>query len=125
LHTIGAANTIDRIIDSFPPEQQQQIRIQLGMVLQGVVSQQLIPAVGGGVMPAFEVMIATNAIKNLIRESKAHQIDSVIFSSASEGMISMDTYLLNLVKEGRITQETAINYSTNNDQMVKRLQALK
>ena len=125
LHTIGAANTIDRMIDSFPPAQQQQIRIQLGMVLQGVVSQQLIPSVGGGVIPAFEVMIANNAIRNLIRESKAHQIDSVIFSSASEGMISMDTYLLNLVRDGKITPEAAVNYSTNSDQMLKRLQTLK
>ncbi|MCL2120723.1 MAG: PilT/PilU family type 4a pilus ATPase [Clostridiales bacterium] len=125
LHTVGAANTIDRIIDSFPSTQQQQIRVQLGMVLQGVVSQQLIPAKEGGVIPAFEVMIANNAIRNLIRESKAHQIDSVIFSSASEGMISMDTYLLNLARDGKITEEAAINYSTNSDQMLKRLQALK
>lgn len=124
LHTIGAANTIDRIIDSFPPEQQQQIRIQLGMVLQGVVSQQLVPAVQGGVMPAFEVMIANNAIRNLIRESKAHQIDSVIFSSASEGMISMDNYLVNLVRDGKIALETALNFSSNSDQIAKRLQAL-
>ncbi|MCL2166999.1 MAG: PilT/PilU family type 4a pilus ATPase [Clostridiales bacterium] len=125
LHTVGAANTIDRIIDGFPSTQQQQIRVQLGMVLQGVVSQQLIPAKDGGVIPAFEVMIANNAIRNLIRESKAHQIDSVIFSSASEGMISMDTYLLNLTRDGKITEEAAINYSTNSDQMLKRLQALK
>ena len=125
LHTIGAANTIDRMVDSFPPAQQQQIRVQLGMVLQGVVSQQLIPALNGKVLPAFEVMVANNAIRNLIRESKAHQIDSVIFSSASEGMISMDTYLLNMVRDGKIAAEQAVNYSTNGDQMVKRLQALK
>ncbi|MCL1804793.1 MAG: PilT/PilU family type 4a pilus ATPase [Clostridiales bacterium] len=125
LHTIGAANTIDRMVDSFPPEQQQQIRIQLGMVLQGVVSQQLVPALNGKVLPAFEVMIANNAIRNLIRESKAHQIDSVIFSSASEGMISMDTYLLNMVRDKKISPEEAVNYSTNGDQMVKRLQAMK
>ncbi|MCL1849695.1 MAG: Flp pilus assembly complex ATPase component TadA, partial [Clostridiales bacterium] len=125
LHTIGASNTIDRIIDSFPPGQQEQIRVQLGMVLQGVVSQQLVPAKDGGVIPAFEVMKVNNAISNLIRESKAHQIDSVIFSSASEGMISMDSYLLNLVREDKITPETAIAFTQNRDQMEKRLQTLK
>ena len=123
LHTTGAANTVDRIIDSFPPAQQQQIRIQLSMVLQGVVSQQLVPLIGGGVIPAFEIMVANNAIRNLIRESKAHQIDSVIFSSAAEGMISMDSYLFNLVKEGKITDETAIAFSANSDQLTRRLQA--
>ena len=125
LHTIGASNTIDRIIDSFPAGQHEQIRTQLSMVLQGVVSQQLVPAKGGGVIPAFEVMKVNNAISNLIRESKAHQIDSVIFSSASEGMISMDTYLLNMVRDGRITEETAISYTANREQMAKRIQALK
>ena len=123
LHTTGAANTVDRIIDSFPPAQQQQIRIQLSMVLQGVVSQQLVPLIGGGVIPAFEIMVANNAIRNLIRESKAHQIDSVIFSSAAEGMISMDSYLFNLVKEGKITNETAIAFSANSDQLSRRLEA--
>ena len=123
LHTIGAANTVDRIIDSFPPAQQQQVRVQLSMALQGVVSQQLVPSVDGGVVPAFEIMIANNAIRNLIRESKAHQFDSVIFSSAGEGMISMDNYLLGLLKEGKITQETAVNFSTNSEQMEKRMRA--
>ena len=76
-------------------------------------------------IPAFEVMKVNNAISNLIRESKAHQIDSVIFSSASEGMISMDTYLLNMVRDGKIDRQEAINFSTNSDQMEKRLQAIK
>ena len=125
LHTIGASNTIDRIIDSFPPGQHEQIRTQLSMALQGVVSQQLVPAKGGGVIPAFEVMKVNNAISNLIRESKAHQIDSVIFSSTAEGMISMDSYLINLVREDKITEETAINYTSNRDQMAKRLQAIR
>jgi twitching motility protein PilT len=125
LHTVGAANTIDRMVDSFPPAQQQQIRVQLGMVLQGVVSQQLVPALNGKVLPAFEVMVANNAIRNLIRESKAHQIDTVIFSSASEGMVSMDTYLLNMVRDGKISAEEAMNYCANGEQMAKRLQALK
>ncbi len=124
LHTIGAANTIDRIVDSFPSAQQQQIRVQLGMVMQGVISQQLVPKLNGGVLPAFEIMIANNAIRNLIRESKAHQIDSVIFSSASEGMVSMDAYLINMVKEGLIAPEQALQYSSNLEQTKKRLQAM-
>ena len=121
LHTIGAAHTIDRIIDSFPPAQQQQVRLQLAMSLQGVVSQQLIPAVGGGVIPAFEVMVVNNAIRNLIRESKAHQIETVIYSSAGEGMITMDTSLYNLAKEGKISQENAVLYSLQSEQMQKKL----
>ena len=95
------------------------------MVLQGVISQQLIPSKAGGVVPAFEVMKVNNAISNLIRESKAHQIDSVIYSSAAEGMISMDSYLFNMVREGKIEEETAISYTANREQMSKRLQTLR
>ncbi len=124
LHTIGAANTIDRIVDSFPPQQQQQIRVQLAMVVQGVVSQQLIPKPGGGIVPAFEIMVANSAIRNLIRESKAHQIDSVIYSSSAEGMVTMDTYLFNMVKNGIIAPNMAIHYSTNSEQMQKRLASI-
>ena len=91
LHTIGAANTIDRIIDVFPANQQQQIRVQLSMVLQAVVSQQLIPTVDGKLVPAFEIMLVNSAIRNMIREAKVHQIDNVIFSSQSTGMRSMDS----------------------------------
>ncbi len=115
LHTVGAANTIDRIIDAFPPVQQQQIRIQLSMVLQAVVSQQLVPTVEGGVTPAFEVMFLNNAIKNMIRESKIHQIDSAIASGASAGMIRMDTSLEQLRQQGIISQETAQRYSASPD----------
>lgn len=81
LHTVGAANTIDRVIDAFPPNQQQQIRTQLAMVLDAVISQQLIPTVDGGVQPAFEIMFLNNAIRNMIRESKIHQIDGIIATS--------------------------------------------
>ena len=101
LHTLGASNTIDRIVDSFPPEQQQQIRTQLALVIEGVVSQQLVPAKDGSLIPAFEVMTVTPAVRNMIRESKAHQLDNVISSSAADGMISMDQSLLQLVKAGR------------------------
>lgn len=121
LHTIGAANTIDRIIDAFQPGQQHQIRAQLAMVLQAVVSQQLIPSVDGRVVPAYEVMVVNSAIRNLIRESKVHQIDSVIFSSANEGMVSMDTSLLNLFKQGRISQTEALNFSLNPDTLEKKM----
>lgn len=112
LHTVGAANTIDRVIDAFPPNQQPQIRVQLAQVLQAVVSQQLIPTVDGTVEPAFEIMKVNGAIRNMIRESKIHQIDTVIFSSANEGMVSMDNSILDLYKRGRITREEALICST-------------
>lgn len=121
LHTVGAVNTIDRIVDVFPPNQQQQIRIQLSMILQTVVSQQLIPSVNGTLLPVFEIMHLNNAIRNMIRESKTHQIDAVIQSSASEGMISMDASILTLCKQGEITVETAMKYAYNVDQMERRI----
>ena len=125
LHTIGASNTIDRIIDAFPPNQQHQIAIQLSMVLQAVVSQQLLPSVDGGIVPAFEIMTLTPAIRNMIRESKVHQIDGMIYSSAAEDMIAMDTSLLNLVKEGKITEKTALTYATNAELLAKKIAMLK
>jgi twitching motility protein PilT len=121
LHTTGAVNTVDRIMDSFPPAQQQQIRIQLSMVLRGIVSQQLLPRIGGGETPAFEVVVCNNAIRNMIRESNIHQMESIVYSSASEGMITMDAYLLNLVKEGQVTPESAIRAAMNKEQLQKRL----
>lgn len=121
LHTIGAAKTIDRIIDVFPPSQQQQIRIQLSMVLQAVVSQQLIPSKDGGLVPAFEIMICNSAIRNMIRESKVFQMDNVIYSGASEGMRTMDSDILRLYNEGRITADNALLYSINKDIMSKKL----
>ena len=108
LHTVGAANTIDRVIDAFPPNQQPQIRVQLSMVLQAVVSQQLIPAKDGSVAPAFEIMKVNGAIRNMIRESKVHQIDTVIYSSTGEGMISMDASILELYRQGKISAEEAM-----------------
>ena len=121
LHTVGAAKTIDRIIDVFPAGQQQQIRIQLSMVLQAVVSQQLIPTVDGGIMPAFEVMTANSAIRNLIREGKIHQLDNVIYSGAAESMFTMDSDILRLYQNGFITAENALLYCTNPDVMSKKL----
>ncbi len=121
LHTTGTANTVDRILDIFPPGQQQQIRIQLSMVLRAVVSQQLIPSVDGSLIPAFEIMILTPAIRNMIRESKVHQIDSAIYAGAGMGMVTMDQSILKLHEEGKITTDTALQYSMNLEEMKKRL----
>jgi len=125
LHTIGAVNTIDRIVDVFPADQQQQIRIQLSMVLQTVISQQLIPTEDGKLHPVFEIMHLNSAIRNLIRDSKVHQIDAVIQSSSSEGMISMDASIFDLYKNGIISSETALKYAYNTDQMGRRISANK
>lgn len=124
LHTVGAANTIDRIIDSFPPGQQQQVRTQLSMVMQAVVSQQLIPGVDGREHPAFEIMFFNNAIRNLIRESKIHQIDNIIATSQSEGMVTMDASLIELYRKGLITREDTIVHSSNSELMEKKLARL-
>lgn len=121
LHTRGAANTVDRIIDIFPPNQQQQIRVQLAYLLQVVISEQLLPTVEGGLTPAFEVMVVNNAVRNLIRDAKLPQIDSVIATSAAEGMVSMDASITELYRQGRITAETAISFAMNPDLMAKRL----
>lgn len=121
LHTIGAANTIDRIIDVFPANQQRQICVQLSMVLQAVVSQQLVPAVDGSVVPAFEIMTVTPAIRNMIRENKVPQIDGIVYSANREDMISLDASLLNLYKQGKITAETAVSYATNPEMLKKKL----
>lgn len=121
LHTTGAANTIDRIIDIFPANAQQQIRVQLSMVLQAVVSQQLVPTADGKLTPAFELMFLNKAIRNLIRESKIHQIDNVIATGAASGMVSMDNSLLKLYRDGIISKDTAITYSQDSEQMQLRL----
>lgn len=121
LHTIGAANTIDRIIDVFPANQQRQIAIQLSMVLNAVVSQQLVPTVDGKVVPALEIMTVTPAIRNMIRDGKVHQIDGLIYSSTKEDMISMDSSLLKLFKDGRITKDTALKYATNPEMLIRKL----
>lgn len=121
LHTIGAANTIDRIIDVFQPSQQRQIAVQLSMVLEAVISQQLVPALDGGQVPAFEIMTVTPAIRNMIRDSKIHQIDGLIYSSAKEDMISMDNSLLTLYKANRISGETALSFATNPEMLKKKL----
>lgn len=113
LHTVGAAKTIDRIIDVFPPNQQQQIRVQLSTVLQAVVSQQLIASDHRPRAAAFEVMLVNNAVRNLIRDNKTYQIDSAIQMGKSLGMTSMDSSLAELCRSGRIGREEALTYCMN------------
>lgn len=121
LHTLGAANSISRIIDVFEPAQQHQIIVQLSMVLQAVISQQLIPDVNGKVIPVFEVMRLTPAIRNMIRDNKLHQIEGVIASSSQDQMRSMDYSLVELYKQGRIHKDTAIKYALNPDMIRHKL----
>jgi twitching motility protein PilT len=120
LHTIGAAKTIDRIIDVFPPYQQQQIKVQLSAVLQGIVSQQLIPKVdGNGRVAAMETMVLTPSIQNLIREGKTYQIESSIQTGSKYGMKTMDMSLAELYKKGLISYESALSYSVDRDILEK------
>ena len=121
LHTTGAANTIGRIVDVFEPSQQRQVSIQLSMVLQAVISQQLVPDINGHNIPVFEVLRLNPAIRNMIRDNKVHQIDGMISSSAHEGMRAMDQSLLELYKQGRITRETALKYASNGDMLKRKL----
>jgi twitching motility protein PilT len=121
LHTDGAVNTIDRIIDSFPSTQQAQIRVQLSMVLHTVVSQQLLPDKNGGLVPAYEIMHMNAAIRSMIRDSKTHQIAGAITAGSGEGMLAKDQSILSLYQSGQIALETALEYADNPDQMRRRL----
>lgn len=122
LHTIGAAKTIDRVIDVFPPHQQQQIRIQLASVLEAVISQQLMPrADGKGRCVALEILMVTPATRSLIREGKTHQIQNVIQTGAAVGMTSMDASLIKLVEQRKITADTARKYSVDLEYVTKQL----
>ena len=125
LHTVGAAKTIDRIIDVFPANQQQQIRIQLSMVLRAVVSQQLLPTLDGGLEPAFEIMLVNSAIQNMIRDGKSHQMDNVMFAGASDGMRTMDGDIYRLYLEKRISKETALLFASNQELLKKKLSESK
>ena len=121
LHTRGAVNTIDRIIDAFPADQQPQIRIQLSAVLRTVVSQELVPGRDGEQIPVFEIMHVTSAIRSMIREGKNHQIAAAIASGGESGMISMDQSLCKLYQAGRITAQTVLEYADNPEQMQRRI----
>jgi twitching motility protein PilT len=113
LHTNNAAQTIDRIIDSFPPNQQDQIRVQLAASLEGIFSQRLIPRLSGGLVPACELLINNNAVANLIREKRTHEIQTIIETGAEQGMIDMNRSLADLVRSGEITVENAYARSWN------------
>lgn len=121
LHTNSAAQSIDRIIDSFPEHQQSQIKIQLAATLEGIISQRLLPKIEGGRVVATEILLGTNAIRSNIREGKTHLIDSIIETSQAEGMISLDLSLATLVKEGLISSETAKSYSLHDKQLSRYL----
>ncbi|MDR1421927.1 MAG: PilT/PilU family type 4a pilus ATPase [Coriobacteriales bacterium] len=119
LHTVGATNTVDRLVDSFRAEQQNQVRMQLSMVLQNVVSQQLIPLLAGGMTPAFELMHCNNAIRNLIREGRTHQMSQVITTSSNEGMVGMDTSLLRLYQAGLISPQEMLTHALAPESLAK------
>lgn len=121
MHTSSASTTVDRIVDSFPSVQQRQIRMQLSLVLRAVISQQLVPTKQGGVIPAFEIMVANTAIRNLIREEKTYQIDSVVASSSKHGMRTMDQSLFDLVKSGTVDREVALQHAIHPEALKNRL----
>lgn len=121
LHTIGAASTVDRVIDVFPPHQQQQIRVQLANVLEAIISQQLIPrADGRGRVAAFEVLHVNMAIRNLIREGKTHQIPSIMQTNRKLGMVTMDESIIRLMQQGMITRQEAISFAVDPGAMENR-----
>lgn len=113
LHTNNAAQTIDRIIDSFPPNQQDQIRIQLAGSLAGIFSQRLVPRISGGLVPAYELLVSTTAVQNLIRERRTHEIQTMIETGANEGMIDLNRSLAELVRRGEISPESAYSRAFN------------
>ena len=113
LHTNNAAQTVDRIIDSFPSDQQNQIRVQLASVLLGIFSQRLVPRISGGRIPAYELLISTPAVRTLIREGRAHEIDTVIETNYEIGMVSLNRSLADLTRRGEITMKDAISHSLN------------
>jgi len=117
LHTNDASQTVDRILNSFPANEQSQIRAQLANSLLGIFSQRLIPKVSGGLVPAYELLIASSAVRNLIREGKIHEIPMVIDTSMQEGMVSLNRSLVELVKKGDISLESAITYSLSPDEL--------
>lgn len=119
LHTKGAVKALDRIIDSFPGSQQAQVRTQLAAVLRTVVSQQMLPDVHGGMIPAFEILKANRAVSSMIRDNKNHQINTAISTGGAEGMISMEQSVAKLLREGKISRETALGCAENAEQLLR------
>ena len=125
LHTNSAAQTIDRIIDVFPADAKDQIRVQLSTVITAIISQRLVPAIDGGRIPVFEILIATPAVRNVIREGKSFMIDNIIQTSSDIGMISFDAYMAKLVLDGKVSEEVAMSYSTNPVELQSKLRRQK
>jgi len=123
LHTNSASQTVDRIIDIFPADQQEQVRAQLASTLKGVISQRLLTRIEGGRIPACEIMTATPAISNIIREKRTHELDMVIATSSQEGMISLNSALKNLILQKEITFGEALKYSLDPKDLRLRLRA--
>ena len=121
LHTNSAAQSVDRIVDSFPPHQQSQIRLQLAATLKGIISQRLLPRIEGGRIPAVEVLLGTPAVANNIREGKIHMIDSIIQTSQQAGMIPIDEALAQLVNNGQVNVEVARNYALHEEELMRLL----
>lgn len=117
LHTNSASQSVDRMVDVFPPHQQQQIRVQLAAILQGICAQRLVPAIGGGRIPVTEVLVANSAVRNIIREGKTHQLDSVIQTGSDQGMQSLDKTLVDMVHGGKITYDEAKNYAVDLEEL--------
>jgi twitching motility protein PilT len=117
LHTNSASQSVDRMIDVFPPHQQPQIRAQLANILMAVVSQRLIPSIGGGRVAASEILVATPAVRNIIREGKTHQLEIVIQTGGEYGMQSMDRTLASLIKAGTLSYEEAHNYAVDQSEL--------
>lgn len=123
LHTNNASQSIDRMVDVFPPHQQQQVRAQLGNILMAICSQRLIPALGGGRVPAAEILVATPAVRNIIREGKTYQLEAVIQTGAEMGMQSMDRTLVNLVHAGKISYDEARNFAIDTEELDRLMRA--
>jgi twitching motility protein PilT len=119
LHTNSASQTVDRMVDVFPPHQQQQIRIQLAATLQAIVAQRLVPTIGSGRVAAAEILVVNSAVRNLIRENKSHQLEAVIQTGADVGMQSMDKHLAELVHAGKITVDEAKNYCLDPQELMR------
>ena len=121
LHTNSSAQTVDRIVDVFPEESKAQVRMQLAATLEGILSQRLVPSLEGGRIPACEILLANSAVRSTIREGKTHLIDNIIQTSADFGMISLERYLLGLVKAGKISRETAEEFSLHPEEIKKQM----
>jgi len=122
LHTFGIVNTIDRIVDIFPSSQQNQVRTQLANILNGSISQILIPTVDGNLIVAYEMVVATTAVRNLIRKGEHHQLYNVLYTGREAGMISLEAKLVELYKKGIITKETAYRYAINKEVLARTIE---